>query len=60
MPRDPSRFLLVNPAGASPEMRDALLSPARWLVTMGDSDIDRPWDVLGEQVQPRIHRRNGG
>ena len=60
MPRDPTRFLLVNPAGASPEMRDALLSPARWLVTMGDSDIDRPWDVLGQRVQSRSYRPGGG
>jgi aryl carrier-like protein len=56
--RESTRFLLVNPSGASPAVRETLVSPANWLVTMGDSDIDRPWDVLGQQVQLRACPRD--
>jgi len=46
--RDPTRFLLVATGGAPPDVADALLSPAAWYVTHGDSDIDRPWALAGE------------
>jgi hypothetical protein len=41
-PREPQRFFLI----ALDETIDpsaAALRPENWLVTMGDSDIDRPW-----------------
>ena len=41
--RGAERFLLVC-EGALPEpARAALLDPSAWLITRGDSDIDRPW-----------------
>ncbi len=41
--RPPTRYLLVRPDGLDDSLRDRLLDPAAWLVTQGDSDIDRPW-----------------
>jgi hypothetical protein len=41
--RDPTRFLLAYPCQVTTEVRHRLLSPRRWLITMGDSDIDRPY-----------------
>jgi NAD(P)-dependent dehydrogenase (short-subunit alcohol dehydrogenase family)/acyl carrier protein len=41
--RQPERFLLVDTEGLSPDQLDIVLSPDGWLVTHGDSDIDRPW-----------------
>ena len=41
--REPTRVFLVAPGGLSQQMRDTVLSPESWLITMGDSDIDRPW-----------------
>jgi acyl transferase domain-containing protein len=55
--REPSRFLLVNPQQTSGETRRQLLSPSNWLITMGDSDIDRPWEAGGGRVQIRTPNR---
>ena len=41
--RQPERFLLVDIEGLPADLLDIVLSPAGWLVTHGDSDIDRPW-----------------
>jgi len=41
--REPTRFFWVCPEQLSTEMRRAVLTPKNWLITMGDSDIDRPW-----------------
>jgi hypothetical protein len=42
-PREPTRFLLVATGGVSAQVSSAVLSPDRWFVMLGDSDIDRPW-----------------
>jgi hypothetical protein len=41
--REPSRYLLVRPGPLTNGLRDRLLDGDGWLVTQGDSDIDRPW-----------------
>ena len=41
--RDPQRFFLIRPEGLGAAHRALLTEPANWLVTHGDSDIDRPW-----------------
>lgn len=41
--REPTRFLLVRPGSSTPDIRDRVLDGNNWFVTMGDSDIDRPW-----------------
>jgi hypothetical protein len=56
MRREPTRFLLVRAARTSPDTRRLLLSPDNWLITMGDSDIDRPWEVAGDRIQARATR----
>jgi hypothetical protein len=38
-----TRFLLVATGGAAPDVASRMTDPRAWLVTMGDSDIDRPW-----------------
>jgi acyl carrier protein len=53
MRREPTRFLLVRQCRASDAQRRQLLSAGSWLVTMGDSDIDRPWETFGDLVQIR-------
>ena len=40
--REPTRILVICPAGESDEVRQAVLAADNWLITMGDSDIDRP------------------
>lgn len=42
-PREPGRFLLVYPDGLSEAEAERVLDARQWLVTQGDSDIDRPW-----------------
>jgi hypothetical protein len=42
-PKDPTRFLLVATGGVSAQVSSVVLSPERWFVMLGDSDIDRPW-----------------
>ena len=34
---------LVAAEGAAPEVADAVQRPDDWLITLGDSDVDRPW-----------------
>ena len=41
--RAPERVLLVDPETVSAAVRARVLDPSNWLVTQGDSDIDRPW-----------------
>jgi hypothetical protein len=41
--RKPERFLLVSPGTLSGPALECVLTPENWLVTHGDSDIDRPW-----------------
>jgi hypothetical protein len=41
--REPGRHLLVLPGGEPAERRTLLADAGGWLVTQGDSDIDRPW-----------------
>jgi FkbH-like protein len=41
--REPGRFLLVYPEGLTEAEATLVLEPTQWLVTQGDSDIDRPW-----------------
>jgi hypothetical protein len=41
--REPGRFLLVHPGALTPEAAGLVLDGRQWLVTQGDSDIDRPW-----------------
>jgi acyl carrier protein len=41
--RDPERYLLVDAGPLAGDAREALLTAEGWLVTQGDSDIDRPW-----------------
>ncbi len=46
--REPTRVFLVSTPGADAETEAALLEPRNWLLTQGDSDIDRPWaDTAG-------------
>jgi hypothetical protein len=42
-PKKPTRFLLVATEGVSAAISRVVLSPAQWFITLGDSDIDRPW-----------------
>jgi hypothetical protein len=42
-PKEPTRFLLVATGAVSAQVSSIVLSPERWFVTLGDSDIDRPW-----------------
>jgi hypothetical protein len=41
--RTPERVLLVDPETLRENLRQRVLDPGQWLVTQGDSDIDRPW-----------------
>jgi hypothetical protein len=41
--REPQRFFLVSLDDAVHPVPVSVLLPENWLVTMGDSDIDRPW-----------------
>ena len=41
--RESTRFLLVSPGHESNTVNEAISTPGNWLLTMGDSDIDRPW-----------------
>jgi short-subunit dehydrogenase/acyl carrier protein len=41
--RTPERMLLVDAEVLPGELRQRVLDPEQWLVTQGDSDIDRPW-----------------
>jgi hypothetical protein len=41
--REPSRVLLIAPGDPPTDVGRLALNPANWLVTRGDSDIDRPW-----------------
>lgn len=40
--RKPQRFFLISPGPLPEPLRDQALSADNWLVTQGDSDIDRP------------------
>jgi hypothetical protein len=41
--RAPERVLLVDPDTLRDDVRQRVLASDQWLVTQGDSDIDRPW-----------------
>lgn len=41
--RKPERYLLVSTQGIDEAAGRTVLDPRSWLVTRGDSDIDRPW-----------------
>jgi hypothetical protein len=41
--RDGSRVFLVATGGLSDDARRLIVSAENWLLTRGDSDIDRPW-----------------
>lgn len=41
--RPATRYLMVGPQTAPKEIADYVERPDAWLLTMGDSDIDRPW-----------------
>jgi GNAT superfamily N-acetyltransferase len=41
--RPPERVLLVSTAGASAGVAGALRDRRSWFITLGDSDVDRPW-----------------
>jgi hypothetical protein len=41
--RTPERVVLVDTGGLAPDVEGTLLDGSGWLVTQGDSDIDRPW-----------------
>jgi hypothetical protein len=41
--RKPERVVLVDTGGLAPDVERTLLDGSGWLVTQGDSDIDRPW-----------------
>lgn len=41
--RDGSRVFLVATGGLDEDARQVVASPENWLLTRGDSDIDRPW-----------------
>jgi hypothetical protein len=43
MATTPERVFLVSAGGLTAEQRALVQSPASWLLTGGDSDIDRPW-----------------
>jgi hypothetical protein len=55
--REPSRYLLVDPQRTPSDVQRRVQSADGWLITMGDSDIDRPWDVAGSRVQERTPQR---
>jgi acyl transferase domain-containing protein/acyl carrier protein len=57
MRRTPTRFLLVNPLRVSADARQHLLARDSWLITMGDSDIDRPWETDQGRIQVRSRNR---
>ena len=40
--RDHTRYFLIHPEGIKDDVKNALLSPEKWVITKGDSDIDRP------------------
>jgi hypothetical protein len=42
-PKEPTRFLLVATGAVSAQVSSVVQSPEQWFVTLGDSDIDRPW-----------------
>lgn len=42
MQRAPTRFFLIYAEDVDEDRKEKLLSPQSWLVTKGDSDIDRP------------------
>jgi hypothetical protein len=41
--RRPERFFLIDPGPLSESLLEHALAAENWLVTHGDSDIDRPW-----------------
>jgi len=41
--RPPTRFLLIATGGLEPSQAEALSTVEKWFLSMGDSDIDRPW-----------------
>jgi hypothetical protein len=41
--RKPERLLLVDAGTLPAAIRDTVSNAANWLVTQGDSDVDRPW-----------------
>jgi hypothetical protein len=41
--RRPERFFLIDPGPLAGPVLERALSADKWLVTHGDSDIDRPW-----------------
>jgi hypothetical protein len=41
--RKPERVLLIDMGELDQETQRTLLDGSGWLVTQGDSDIDRPW-----------------
>jgi hypothetical protein len=41
--RKPERFFLVSPGELPAALLDHALAADNWLITHGDSDIDRPW-----------------
>ena len=41
--REPTRFLVVSTGPMETSAVEQLVSPDKWFVTQGDSDIDRPW-----------------
>jgi hypothetical protein len=41
--REPERVLLVDAGTLPAPTRAILVDGSNWLVTQGDSDIDRPW-----------------
>jgi hypothetical protein len=43
LPREPKRFFLVSAGSLSSEDAQMVSAANNWFVTMGDSDIDRPW-----------------
>jgi hypothetical protein len=42
-PRGATRYFLISTEGLDAESQAAAENPDNWLITMGDSDIDRPW-----------------
>jgi hypothetical protein len=40
---EPNRVFLIATGDSSPDVRTLVTSPDSWLLTRGDSDIDRPW-----------------
>ena len=41
--RNPTRYFLTAALGAPEDLQQLIQTSSNWLVTMGDSDIDRPW-----------------